>query len=521
MKIYDSGASLDEKILEGVNILADNVASTLGPRGRNVILQEKGKRPIITKDGVSIAEFVDLEDPVMNAGAHVIKQAARETNNAAGDGTTTATVLARAILNSSRRYLISGVSPTELKKGLEKGSEAICKNIEELSRPIQSEEDIAHIATISANNDEVIGNLIAKAVSSVGKDGSITVEEARSVNTSLDLVEGFRFNSGYAAGAFITDDRRGSVSYDDCLILVADCKIDKVEQILHVLKDVAREQRPLVIVASEIEGQALAALIMNTVRGTMKVAAVKAPHYGEERRNIMRDLCVATGASFTTNSGTLSLSDVKLEHLGSCSKIEILKNVTTIVDGVGDQEEIGKHIETIKTEIENTDDLHECERLQQRITRLASGVAIIKVGALTEVEMVEKKHRLEDALEAVKAARDSGIVPGGGIALLRAIEKVELEVENEDQHIGVQCIINAAREPFRQMVTNAGESPDLLENAVNSMEKEMGFNFRTMEPCNMLEQGIIDPAKVAITALQNAVSAAGTLITTGHAIIES
>jgi len=521
LKIYDSGASLDEKILEGVNILADNVASTLGPRGRNVILQEKGKRPIITKDGVSIAEFVDLEDPVMNAGAHVIKQAARETNNAAGDGTTTATVLARAILNSSRRYLISGVSPTELKKGLEKGSEAICKNIEELSRPIQSEEDIAHIATISANNDEVIGNLIAKAVSSVGKDGSITVEEARSVNTSLDLVEGFRFNSGYAAGAFITDDRRGSVSYDDCLILVADCKIDKVEQILHVLKDVAREQRPLVIVASEIEGQALAALIMNTVRGTMKVAAVKAPYYGGERRNIMRDLCVATGASFTTNSGTLSLSDVKLEHLGSCSKIEILKNVTTIVDGVGDQEEIGKHIETIKTEIENTDDLHECERLQQRITRLASGVAIIKVGALTEVEMVEKKHRLEDALEAVKAARDSGIVPGGGIALLRAIEKVELEVENEDQHIGVQCIINAAREPFRQMVTNAGESPDLLENAVNSMEKEMGFNFRTMEPCNMLEQGIIDPAKVAITALQNAVSAAGTLITTGHAIIES
>ena len=521
MKIYDSGASLDEKILEGVNILADNVASTLGPRGRNVILQEKGKRPIITKDGVSIAEFVDLEDPVMNAGAHVIKQAARETNNAAGDGTTTATVLARAILNFSRRYLISGVSPTELKKGLEKGSEVICKNIEELSRPIQSEEDIAHIATISANNDEVIGNLIAKAVSSVGKDGSITIEEARSVNTSLDLVEGFRFNSGYAAGAFITDDRRGIVSYDDCLILVADCKIDKVEQILHVLKDVAREQRPLVIVASEIEGQALAALIMNTVRGTMKVAAVKAPYYGGERRNIMRDLCVATGASFTTNSGTLSLSDVKLEHLGSCSKIEILKNVTTIVDGVGDQEEIGKHIEIIKTEIENTDDLHECERLQQRITRLASGVAIIKVGALTEVEMVEKKHRLEDALEAVKAARDSGIVPGGGIALLRAIEKVELEVENEDQHIGVQCIINAAREPFRQMVTNAGESPDLLENAVNSMEKEMGFNFRTMEPCNMLEQGIIDPAKVTITALQNAVSAAGTLITTGHAIIES
>ena len=520
MKTYDSGASLDKRILEGVNILADNVASTLGPKGRNVILQEKGKRPIITKDGVSVAEFVDLEDPVMNAGAHIIKQAARETNNAAGDGTTTATVLARAILNSSRKYLISGVSPTELKRGLEKGSKAICENIESLARPIQSEEDIAHIATISANNDENIGNLIAKAVSSVGKDGSITIEEARSVDTSLDLVEGFRFNSGYAAGAFVTDERRAMVAYDDCLVLVADCKIDKVEQILHILKDVAREQRPLVIVASEIEGQALAALIMNTVRGTMKIAAVKAPYYGEQRRNIMKDLCAATGATYVTSSGALKLADTKLENLGSCKKIEILKNVTTIVDGAGDQEIIDKHIESIKAEITNTDDMHECERLQQRITRLASGVAIIKVGAMTEVEMVEKKHRLEDALEAVKAARDSGIVPGGGVALLRAIEQIQLEVENEDQHIGVQCVINAAREPFRQMARNAGESPDLLENAVASMEGTMGFNFRTMESCDLLEAGILDPAKVTITALQNAVSAAGTLITTGHAIIE-
>jgi|TARA_R110000824_G_scaffold266697_1_gene455685 chaperonin GroEL len=500
--------------------LADNVASTLGPRGRNVILQERGKRPIITKDGVSVAEFVDLEDPVMNAGVQIIKQAARETNNAAGDGTTTATVLARAILNSSRRYLTSGVSPTELKKGLEKGSAAICKNIEELARPIQSEEDIAHIATISANNDETIGNLIAKAVSSVGKDGSITIEEARSVETSLDLVEGFRFNSGYAASAFVTDERRGMVTYEDCLILVADCKIDKVEQILHVLKDVAREQRPLIIVASEIEGQALAALIMNTVRGTMKIVAVKAPYYGEQRRNIMKDLCATTGAAYVTNSGTLKLADVKLENLGSCKKVEILKNVTTIVDGAGQQEEVDNHIEAVKAEINNTEDMHECERLQQRITRLGSGVAIIKVGAMTEVEMVEKKHRLEDALEAVKAARDSGIVPGGGVALLRSIEKIELEVENEDQHIGVQCVIDAVREPFRQMAINAGESPDLLENALAAMEPGHGFNFRTMEPCHMIEQGIIDPAKVTITALQNAVSAAGTLITTGHAIIE-
>ena len=520
MKTYDSGASLDEKILEGVNILADNVASTLGPKGRNVILQEKGKRPIITKDGVSVAEFVDLEDPVMNAGAHIIKQAARETNNVAGDGTTTATVLARAILNSSRRYLISGVSPTELKRGMDKGSEVICKNIEELSRPIQSEEDIAHIATISANNDEVIGSLIAKAVSSVGKDGSITIEEARSVDTSLDLVEGFRLGSGYAAGAFVTDERRGAVAYDDCLLLVADCKIDKVEQILHILKDVAREQRPLVIVASEIEGQALAALIMNTVRGTMKIAAVKAPFYGEERRSIMKDLCVATGATYVTRSGELKLSDVKLENLGSCKKIEVLKRTTTIVDGAGDQEQIEKHIEAIKSEIEETEDIRECERLQQRITRLAAGVAIIKVGAMTEVEMIEKKHRLEDALEAVRAARDSGIVPGGGVALLRSIGKVEMELENEDQRIGVECVINAAREPFRQMALNAGESPDLLENAVASMPDEMGFDFRVMEPCNMEERGIIDPAKVTITALQNAVSAAGTLITTGYAIIE-
>ena len=520
MKIYESGASLDKKILEGVNILADNVVSTLGPRGRNVILQEKDKRPVITKDGVSVAEFIDLEDPVMNAGAQVIKQAARETNNVAGDGTTTATVLSRAILNNSRRYLVSGVSPTELQKGMQKCCDAICEKIEEVSRPIQSEEDIAHIATISANNDEAIGDLIAKAVSSVGKDGSITIEEARSVSTSLDLVAGFRYDSGYAASAFINDERRGAVAFDNCLLLVADCKLDKVEQILNILKDVAREGRPLVIVASEIEGQALAALIMNTVRGTMKIAAVKAPGYGEERRSVLKDLCVATGATYITAGGANKLSEAKLEDLGSCEKIEILKNVTTIVDGAGDSEETEKHIETIKVEIENTDDMHEVERLQQRITRLASGVAIIKVGAMTEVEMVEKKHRLEDALEAVRAARDSGIVPGGGVALLRAIQEVELEVENEEQGIGVQCVISSCREPFRQIAKNAGESADLLESAVSAMEGDQGFDFRKMEPCDMIERGIVDPAKVTITALQNAVSAAGTLITTGHAIIE-
>ena len=515
-KSYDAGSSLSQKILAGVDILADNVASTLGPRGRNVIIQQAGKRPIITKDGVTVAEFVDLEDPFENAGVQIIKQAARQTNVIAGDGTTTATVLARAILHDAHRHIVAGASPIDVKRGIDAGVEIMVKNLKEMAKPIQCEEDIAHIATISANNDEMIGKLVAKAIDCVGKDGSVSVEEARSLETSLDLMEGFRFSSGYAATAFITDERRGAVVYEDPLILVADCKIDKVEDILPVLEAVAREGRPLIIVASDIEGQALAALIMNAMRGTMKVAAIKAPRYGEERRNILKDLCLSTGAKYITKSSGLKLSSAKLQHLGTSKKIDILKGWTTIVGGKGSHEEVEKQIENLKTELEQTDNLRECKRIQERIIRLASGVAVIRVGAPTEIEMIEKKHRIEDALEAVRAAQTDGIVPGGGVALLRAIPKEKKYWKN----IYSTIVYKAAQAPIKQMAKNAGESPDVILECVSKAKGQRGWNFGFGKMTNLIEWGVIDPVKVTITALINAASAAGTLITTGHAIIE-
>ena len=515
-KSYDAGSSLSQKILAGVDILADNVASTLGPRGRNVIIQQAGKRPIITKDGVTVAEFVDLEDPFENAGVQIIKQAARQTNAIAGDGTTTATVLARAILHDAHRHIVAGASPIDVKRGIDAGVEIMVKNLKEMATPIQSEEDIAHIATIAANNDETIGKLVAKAIDCVGKDGSISIEEARSLETSLDLMEGYRFDSGYVATAFITDERRGSVVYEDPLILVADCKIDKIEDILPILETVAREGRPLIIVASDIEGQALAALIMNAMRGTMKIAAVKAPRYGEERRNILKDLCLSTGAKYVTKSAGLKLREVKLSDLGTCKKIDILKGWTTIVGGNGSHVEVEKQIENLKVELEQTDNLRECERIQERITRLASGVAVVRVGAPTEAEMIEKKHRIEDALEAVRAAQLEGIVPGGGVALLRAIPKPMKFWKNTYSTI----VYEAAMSPIKQMARNAGESPDVVLEKVKKASADKGFNFRTGTIVSMLDAGIIDPVKVTITALINAASSAGILITTGHAIVE-
>jgi len=512
-KHYSSGADLSAKVLSGVNILADNVASTLGPRGRTVLLQRAGSGPFVSKDGVTVAEHVVLDDPIENAAVQILKQASSQTNTLAGDGTTTSMVLSRAILQEAQKHVVAGVPPIEIKRAIDRATEVLVENLKEASTPIQSEEDIAHIASISANNDEVIGNLIAKAVDCVGKDGSITVEQARSTQTSLDLREGFSFDSGFVANAFVTDERRQAVIYDEPFILVADTKLDKVEQILPVLEAVAREGRPLIIIASEIEGQALAALIMNTVRGTMKIAAVKAPRYGEERRGILKDLCLATGAAFVTKSGDIKLEDVKLSHLGSCEKVDIVKNSSTFIGGKGDYETVEKQIEALKAEIENTDDLHECERLQERITRLASGVAIIKVGAPTEAEMIEKRHRIEDALEAVKAAQQEGIVPGGGVALVRALPK-------KAGSPAEQIVYEAVKEPIRQMARNAGESPDLILDQVQKAKGNRGYNFATGKMGNLLEEGVIDPVKVTITALTMAASAAGTLLTTGYAIIE-
>ena len=521
-KHYDNGTSLGDKILRGVNQLADNVASTLGPRGRNVILQEPGGKPIITKDGVTVAQFVNLEDPFESAGADVIKQAAAQTNSMAGDGTTTATVLARAVLTESQRYIASGASPVELKRGMDSAVEAITQTLKDLAIDISSVDEIANIATISANNDRVIGDLVSTAVDKAGKNGAITIEEARSLETSLDLVEGFRFDSGYAATAFVNNDRRGVVKYtEEPLFLVTDYKIEAVDQILPILEVVARESRPFVIVAEEIEGQALAALIMNAMRGTMKIAAVKGPRYGEERRNILKDLAVSVGAHFVSREKGLKLSDTKLEHLGIAKSVEISKGETTIMGGKGSTSDIEERIEALRTTLEQTESLHECERIQERITRLASGIAIIRVGASTEVEMIEKKHRIEDALEAVRSAQEEGIVPGGGVPLIRATEITQFEVDNEDQALGVEIIRKAVFAPLRQMAENAGESPDIIQTIVAGLEGSSGYDFRNRTTCDLLESGVIDPVKVTRCALQNAVSAAGTLITTNHAIIQS
>lgn len=519
---YDSKTSLSQKILNGVNTLADNVATTLGPKGRNVILKEKDKAPFITKDGVTVAHFVHLEDPFENAGAQVIKQAAIETNTHAGDGTTTATVLSRAVLTEAQRYLTAGASPVEVKRGMDKATKKAIEHLKETATPVKTIADVQHIATISANNDKFIGKLIATVVDKVGNDGSITIEDSRTMETHIDIMEGFRFDSGYVANAFVTDERRSTMNYNNPLLLVTDYKVDMVEDILPVLELVARESRPLVIIGDDFEGQALAALIMNTMRGTMKVAAIKAPRYGQERRDVLSDLALSTGATMVSRASGMKLRDVKLQDLGTAKTIESTKTTTTIVGGKADYEGIETRIESLKNEMEDTDSMQLCTAIQERITRLSSGVGVVYVGAPTQVEMIEKKHRIEDALEAVKSAQIDGIVTGGGTALLRTAKALggTVEVENADQKLGVEIVLRAMSGPIRQMATNAGLSPDLIVNEVSNAPATDGYDFRNDVLVNMTQAGIIDPVRVTTTALQNAVSAAGTLITTNYAIIQ-
>ena len=520
-RAYDDNQTLQQKIIRGANVLADNVASTLGPKGRNVLLKEKDQQPFITKDGVTVAYFVALEDPFENAGAQILRQAAIETNNEAGDGTTTSTVLARAILRESQRFIASGVSPIELQRGIDLATKEVVDNLKQTARPVKNIHDITHIATISANNDKAIGELIAMAVDKVGQDGSITIEESRSLETSLDITEGFRFDAGFCAGAFITDDRRGVMHYDEPLFLVTDYKISAVEHILPVLEMIARENRPLVVVAEDVEGQALAAMIMNAMRGTLKVAAIKAPMYGEERRNILSDLAASVGAAFVTRESGMKLSEIQLTDLGTAKFIESNKYSTTVVGGNCDYEAIEERILALKQLIKDTDSMTECTRIQERIVRLSSGVAVIRVGGATEVEMTEKKHRVEDALEAVRSAQQEGIVCGGGVALLHAGNSIAITSDQTDQAYGACVIREACREPLRQMALNANESPDIIISKILDARKDYGWNFRTSELVNLFKNGVIDPVKVTRTALQNAASCAGTLITTNYGIIQT
>lgn len=518
---FESRTELNAKVLSGVNTLADNVAATLGPKGRNIILQEKGKDPFITKDGVTVSAFVHIDDEFENSAAQILKQATSQTNLMAGDGTTTATVLARAILSESQRYMTAGSAPTELKRGIDAAVDRVVKHVAASAVHLETLEDVENIATISANNDKVIGKLIASAVDQAGKDGAITIEESKTNETSLDVIEGFRLEAGYAASAFITDERRSAVSYESPLVLVTDSRIETVDQILPALELVARDSRPLLIVAEEIEGQALAALIMNTVRGTMKIAAVKAPFYGDRRRSILSDLALSTGAEFFSRDSSVSLKSIKLSHFGQCRSVDITKGLTTLVGGKGSADLIDARIELLKGELLNTDDIPECEKIQERINKLVAGVAVVNVGAPTEVEMIEKKHRIEDALEAVKSAQAEGVVCGGGVALLDAQSALDgVEGENEDQTYGIEIVRRALTAPLRQMATNSGLSPDLIEAEIREAPKNCGYNFRDFKVVDMMEAGIIDPAKVTRVALQNAASAAGLLITTSHAIIE-
>jgi chaperonin GroEL len=515
------GNDIRQKLIDGANKLADAVASTLGPRGQNVILYKRGAAPVITKDGVSVARVVELEDDYEQSAVEVLRQAALETEKASGDGTTTSTVLARAILTSAHRHIAAGASSVDVKRGIDMAVTAVCERVTEMSQPVSSEEEIRHVATVSANGDEVIGTLIAEAVAAAGKDGAITIEESRSLQTSMDVVEGFQFGGGYVSPQFITDERKGTIDYKDALIFVTDAVLDNVDEMLPILEVAARDGRPLVVVAEEIEGQLLAALIINRMRNNMKIAAVKAPLYGEERRNILSDLALVTGATFLSKDSGMRLRDVKLEHLGSADKVEISKYGTTLAATDTDYDELEERITGLKAMVAETESLAEAERIQERITRLSSGVAIIRIGGATEIEVTEKKHRVEDALEAVRSAQEEGIVPGGGAALLKAANNVELEPENEDQLRGAQILVESCVAPMIQILRNAEISPDIIVNSLSydNHDKNVGFNVRTEKFEDLVESGVIDPAKTVKCALQNAASAAGTLLTTNCAVL--
>ena len=515
------GDDIRNKLINGANKLADAVASTLGPRGQNVILYKRGANPVITKDGVSVARVGELDDDYEQAAVEVLRQAALETEKTSGDGTTTSTVLARAILVAANKHITAGASSIDVKRGIDLAVDTICERITEMSQPVSSEEEIRHVATVSANGDESIGALIASAVDAAGKDGAITIEESRSLQTSMDVTEGFQFDGGYVSPQFVTDERRGVVDYRDCLVLVTDEALDNVEEMLPILEVVARDGRPFVIVAEEIEGQLLAALIINRMRNSMKITAIKAPRYGEERRNILEDLALVTGATLISKDSGIRLKDVKLEHLGSAKRVETSKRHTTIADGQTDYDELDKRIELLKAQLEETDSLHEAERIQERITRLSSGVAVIRIGGATEIEVTEKRHRVEDALEAVRSAQEDGIVPGGGSALLKAANNIEIEPANQDQLRGAQTLVQSCFAPITQILKNAEVSSDIVVSSLthDNHDKNTGFNVRTEKFENLVETGVIDPAKTVKCALRNAASAAGTLLTTNCAVL--
>ncbi|WP_028895601.1 chaperonin GroEL [Syntrophorhabdus aromaticivorans] len=516
---YDQKAR--ESILKGVNTLADAVKVTLGPKGRNVILEKSFGSPTVTKDGVTVAKEVELEDKLENMGAQMVKEVASKTSDVAGDGTTTATVLAQAIYKEGAKLVAAGHNPMELKRGIDKAVETVIDELKKLSKPTKDQKEIAQVGTISANNDETIGNIIAEAMAKVGKEGVITVEEAKSMETTLDIVEGMQFDKGYISPYFVTNPDKMEAVLDEPFILIHEKKISVMKDLLPILEQTAKMGKSLLIIAEDVEGEALATLVVNKLRGTLKIAAVKAPGFGDRRKAMLEDIAILTGGQVISEELGIKLEGISTKDLGSAKRVTIDKDNTTIVDGAGDKNEIEGRVKQIRTQIEETTSDYDREKLQERLAKLVGGVAVINVGAATESEMKEKKARVEDALHATKAAVEEGIVPGGGVALIRSISRLnELKYDGERQ-FGVQIVRKALEEPMRWIAQNAGHDGSIIVEKVKNGKGNFGFNAATEEYVeDMVAAGIIDPTKVTRTAIQNSASVASLLLTTEAMIAE-
>jgi chaperonin GroEL len=503
------------KMLEGVNVLANAVKVTLGPKGRNVVLDKSFGAPTITKDGVSVAKEIELEDKFQNMGAQMVKEVASQANDAAGDGTTTATVLAQSIITEGLKAVAAGMNPMDLKRGIDKAVVAAVEELKKLSVPCADTKAIAQVGTISANSDENVGKLIAEAMDKVGRDGVITVEDGQALQDELAVVEGMQFDRGYLSPYFVNKPETASVELDDPFILLVDKKVSNIREMLSVLEGVAKAGKPLVIIAEDVEGEALATLVVNTMRGIVKVAAVKAPGFGDRRKAMLQDIAILTAGTVISEEIGMELEKATLEELGRAKRVVITKENTTIIDGIGEAALIEARIAQIRQQIEDSSSDYDKEKLQERVAKLAGGVAVIKVGATTEVEMKEKKARVEDALHATRAAVEEGVVAGGGVALVRAAAKLaDLKGDNEDQTVGIRVALRAMESPLRQIVDNAGEEPSVVANRVRDGEGNFGYNAATEVYGDMLEMGILDPTKVTRLALQFAASVAGLMITT-------
>lgn len=511
-----------ERIVTGVNILANAVKVTLGPKGRNVVLARSFGAPHITKDGVSVAKEIELKDKFENMGAQMVKEVASKTADVAGDGTTTATVLAQAIVQEGMKYVAAGMNPMDLKRGIDKAVSAVVKELQALSKPIKNSKETAQVAALSANSDESIGKIIADAMDKVGKEGVITVEDGKSLDNELEVVEGMQFDRGYVSPYFINNPDKQTAVLDDPLILIHDKKISNIRDLLPVLESVAKASKPLLIIAEDIEGEALATLVVNSMRGILKVAAVKAPGFGDRRKAMLEDIAILTGGTVISEETGKQLEKATLEDLGRAKRVEIEKENTTIIDGAGEKAKIEARVKNIRAQIETSTSDYDREKLQERVAKLAGGVAVIKVGAATEVEMKEKKDRVDDALHATRAAVEEGIVPGGGVALLRARAAIgSLKGDNPDQDAGIKIVLRALEEPLRAIAANAGDEPSVVVSKVLEGKGNHGYNAATGQYGDLVEMGVIDPTKVTRFALQNAASVASLILTTDATVAEA